>query len=46
MYKNDTKSEAKRLRATTYSIAKLEEQYRKIKYCYRNIRKLNTLSEH
>ena len=30
MYKTDTKSEAKRIRATTHVIAKLEDQYRKI----------------
>ena len=44
-----TKIEAKRLRATTFAIAKLEERYlngeqlRKVQYCYRNIGKMNIL---
>ena len=39
----DTKYEVKRLRMTTFAIAKLEERYlcmeqwRKVQYCYRNI---------
>ena len=43
MYKTDTKVEAKRLRVTTFTIARLEErekngkQNKKVKYCYRNI---------
>ena len=41
--KNDTKNEAKRLRTTTFAIAKSQErlpnqeQYRKVDYCYRNM---------
>ena len=44
---SNTENGAKRLRATTFAIAKLEEQFVngaykwKIQYCYCNIRKMN-----